>query len=345
MAPAPKLPLSDAIDRYYHWRASQGLAKNTLRNDRNSLKAFLANIGNIYCHNLTPQHISRHFELRAATRAPDSLRIDHVVLTHFLGYLRHIRAMPADSDPMYGRRAPKVTHRERTRIHVSRFPALLDLAGESCPRNRALIAVLLYTMLRGEDARSLRIQHIDLDDGYVNAAISKTSKQDRLPILADLDAELRTWLTVYSEECGPLEPHWYLLPARQAWIAERGDNGAIREIGSALVPSQRVGQVSRVINPILEDFGVPLRDHRGKSTREGGHTLRRSGARALYDWLKSEAHPDPIRTVQSMLGHKTMALTERYIGAEPERRERDRAIKGKRMLGGDNVIQLHEKPA
>jgi integrase len=79
--------------------------------------------------------------------------------------------------------------------------------------------------------------------------------------------------------------------------------------------------------------------------REGVHTLRRSGARALYEELVAgdhEARDEAIGMVQAMLHHKTRAQTEHYIGLEAAREKRDKVFKGKQMFStpADNVVAL-----
>lgn len=324
--------LSDAIDSYADFRRSQGLAKNTLRHDRTVLKHFLANVGNVWCHSLTERHVTIHFSERSKTCASASLRVDHATLSTFFAWCRHTRRMAADSNPLYGRRMGGQVERERHRIHVSKFPLLLDLAEQSHPRNRALVAVLLYTLLRGSDASSLRVGDVELDAGYIRASIRKTHREDRIPVSAELDTEVRAWLRFYTEECGKLDPRWYLLPARQVAPIREGPSYKIIGHVSRLQPTKRLHQVSEIVNPILERLGVPLVDEDGNRTREGGHTLRRSGARALFDAWRDAGYDGAMRTVQAMLHHKSITQTERYLGLTADRLTRDELVRGKTLF-------------
>jgi integrase len=335
--------LSESIESFLSFRKSQDFSKGTLRNDTSILKRFLAEVGNIYTHNVTDRHVTIYFERVGRTRKPSALRNDHYTLLAFFAWARQTKRLPMNADPMYGRRVPKPVKRERHRIHVSKFPYLLDVAGERDPRDRALIAVLLYTLLRDRDAADLRVRDVDLDAGYLTAVISKVRREDRMPISLELDQELRRWLTTYGEAVGGLRPDYYLIPCRHSTnIVRDGERGRILSHDFAYDPLKRIGQGARIIAPLLAKVGVPLKDPSGDSTGEGAHTLRRSGARALFDELNGLGYDHSLRVVQSMLHHASQTTTEGYIGITADRRTRDDLIRGRRMYAsaGANVVPL-----
>ena len=80
-------------------------------------------------------------------------------------------------------------------------------------------------------------------------------------------------------------------------------------------------------------MGYATRDASGKSTREGSHTLRRSGARAYYDHWVAEGRADAIRIVQTLLHHKKVEQTQEYIGLELDRANRDELMRGVTIFG------------
>jgi len=82
-----------------------------------------------------------------------------------------------------------------------------------------------------------------------------------------------------------------------------------------LVPDQQLQRVHRYVQKPLRAFGVTLRDGDDKSKMEGVHTLRRSGARALFDEMVAQGSYDRVlRNVSAMLHHKSTVMTERYLG-------------------------------
>ena len=160
-----------------------------------------------------------------------------------------------------------------------------------------------------------------------------------MPICEELDIELRRWLTHYGTEVGhELQDHYYLLPARVSSGLILNGRGKIHGHHTFYQPTKPVGAMSRIVKPFLEELGVPLETPGGKKTYEGAHTIRRSGARALFDVLAADGGYDhPMRVVQAMLHHSQMSTTETYLGLTADRRTRDEMLRGKRMYGS-----LHE---
>lgn len=84
--------------------------------------------------------------------------------------------------------------------------------------------------------------------------------------------------------------------------------------------------------------GLPQESLKG----QGVHILRRSMARALYERLRAEGHPEPLRVVQALLGHADPATTRIYIGLRPDREERNELLAGSDLLWVEtaNVVPL-----
>lgn len=336
------LNLSDAIEDYERYRRSQDYSKATIANHRTTLKRFLAVNGNIWCHAINDRHVTAFFEELGKTKQPHSQRNDHTALNLFFDYLRHKNYMGQDVDPMWGRRKPAKLVKEKNRVHVSQFPALLDAAEARCARDRAAMALLLYTLKRDKELTDLRIWDLDLPAGYLKVRIHKTRQEDRIPISAELDRELRKWLTIYTEEVGELRPHYYLVPSRDTQGVPDAD-GVFRSVAQRnLCPERRMATYGRTSKEALMKIGFPVVDAQGKPLYEGSHTIRRSGARALYDSLVEDGYDRALRIVQAMLGHKSLEETERYVGITADKRTRDDLIRGRVMFPlGDNVTQLH----
>lgn len=336
--------LSDAIADYERHRRSTDIAKSTLKVQKSTLNRFLSVNGNIWVHSIREMHVTRFFEEAAKTKQPQSLRNDHDVLKGFFAWCQHHGFMAKDVDPLWGRRKPKGVKRERNRIHVSKFPALLDAAEARCARDRAAVALLLYTLGRDGEIADLRIRDVDLDAGYLTMRIFKTGQEDRMPISAELDAELRRWLTYYTEQQGPPLPNWYLVPSR----AVRGmrDEGGLYYANEELFlrPEKKIRSLHKIVKPALEGIGFPTSDASGRPVGEGSHTIRRSGARALFDRLLGMGYDGALRLVQSMLHHASTTTTEVYLGITADRRTRDDLIKGHAMYGAaENVTLLSER--
>jgi integrase len=335
-----KQHLSDAIDDYRLFRVSQGRAALTLKNDKQTLVAFLTHVGNIYAENVTERHVSDFLATRTEKRGASSIGVDVSVLRCFFTWAKRTKRMHYTSDPMAGRQAPRVIVRERTRVHVSKFPHLLDVAEKRSPRNRAFVALALYTLCRTSEIETMRVGDLDLDAGYIRVKIHKSKREDRVPITGELDSEMRRWLTYYTEACGPLNPEWFLTPTRRR-VIEAGT--PIKDNVMVLVPDRRPTVPSnQIIRPALVDIGFTV-DGQDNLKGEGAHTLRRSGARALFDALSLKGYDYALRVVQAMLHHKNLSQTEHYIGISADRKERDQLLKGQSMF--DTLAEVSELKA
>jgi integrase len=224
----------------------------------------------------------------------------------------------------------EVVQPTRARVKVRRVRRLrltVDQLGDLCegaedPYERVMCALAAYTGGRGGELLTLRVDDVDLDAGEIDWTRHKTGDDgDVLPVVSELADELRLWFKIYEDACGPLRPDWHLIPRRRSV----GPTGRIE-----YVPTQgrTAGCYIIVKKHLARVLDVDPSELRG----EGVHTVRRSIARALYEQLCAERHPDPIGVVQALLGHASRAMTERYIGVESGRRERDRALRGRSML-------------
>lgn len=328
----PNDQLSSAIDAYLYFRKGS-IAKSTLNAEKSALLRFLAVNGNIWVHQIDIPQVTRFREESGKTKQPQSMANDFNYLRGFFEWARKTKRMSPDADPMYGWRRPKKAKKERNRLHVSQFPALLDAAGRRCARDRAAVALLLYTLGRDGEITDLRVRDVDLNAGYIMYRVHKTNEEDRVPICAELDQELRRWLTYYTEEAGRLEPHFYLVPARKTrGIKENTPEGrfiASEQLG--LTPERKMRALHSIVAPTLKAIGYPLVDDSGKKLGEGAHTIRRSGARALFDRLVTEGYDGALRVVMSLLHHSSVRTTEVYLGLSADRRTRDELIKGRRL--------------
>lgn len=327
--------LSAAIEEFNEHRRTMDLALTTLRGTESTMGRFLSVVGDIDVSELDIPHIDQFFEACSETRQSQSQRNDYSRLSVFIDYCKARGYLPPGSNPLYGRRRPRRVKKERNRVHVSKFPALLDAAQERCERDRAAVAMLLYTLARDGEVGTVRIRDVNLDAGRIRMEIHKTADEDSVPVCAELDRELRRWLTTYAAACGELQPHWYLLPARITRpVREAGVIVGAETCG--YLPTKRMGPLGKPAKAALDRIGFPVRE----GEREGAHTVRRSGARALCDRLAAIGHDAAIRVVQSMLHHATMAQTEEYVGLTPERKTRDELILGQELFGLGDVVLL-----
>lgn len=332
--------LSDAIAEYVQFRTSQKYAKNTIRSDRQALDLLLSEVGNIQMKHLDARHGEAFVSaLLSAGKAPGTVNLYRGSFRRFTSWCHTRRYLPGGNNPLGTTRNLKDEAEPRRRVPIEDFGRLLDACEH--PQERIIVAMGLYLFVRASEVADVDIDHVNLAAGTILVYQRKTKKWDEMPIVLELDAELRRWLTWYAEDQapvrGPLMPHWPLVPARrrsQLWNDGTGKCGGrpvVPRYGQ-MNPLSRAKQLHKKVQKALRAIGWEV----GPEHREGGHTLRRSGARALYEYLVAdggEARDEAIGMVQAMLHHKTRAQTEHYIGLEAAREKRDKVFRGKRMFG------------
>lgn len=165
-----------------------------------------------------------------------------------------------------------------------------------------------------------------------------------MPICAELDTELRSWMSHYHAEVGDrINAHSFLVPRRRTLSMERGERGRVLSHEMTYDPHLPIARIGKIASRVLAESGFPMTDSGGKTKMEGAHTIRRSGARALFDRLSEEGYDRALRLVQQTLHHSSMEMTERYIGISADRKTRDEILKGRPMYGAidkSNVVRL-----
>lgn len=308
--------VDQVMKEYITWRTLQGYARATTRNDATALRALARAVGpDLAIENFDNDVMTRALAVVGETRTALSTNMTHASWSAFFRWCRMRQYMPIDHDPLMGVRYKRVAVVERKRIPIHEFPSFLD-AAES-PRDRIFCALGLYLFLRASEAVTLRVRDVDLQSGTINVAIHKTDDQDTMPIPSELDKELRRWLLAYQEAVGgPVQKDWFLVPAKKqaGWHVHD------------LNPTAKVSKPEGIIKRTLLSYGWD------DTHWQGMHLLRRSGARAWFDELDANTIDGALRMVQTHLHHRSVTMTERYLGLSGDRVKRDRLLKGETMF-------------
>src|SRR5512139_1642090 len=322
------MDINTAIEQWHTYRERAGFAKNTVKSGKQALNAFMAITGNIQVRSLGPHHGEMFLtEMLSKGYSPATINLRLAMLSRFCQWCRDRRLMTGNQNPLATTRYQPVEDKPRRRVPVDDFPRLLDAADR--PQTRILIALGLYLFNRASEATFLKVGDVDLDRGEIRVYQPKTKRWDMMPVCAELDAELRRWLTWYAQDqssVGPLDPAWFLVPARRPFNPDRPPVA-----GPQMNPERKMVNTSLAVHRALRAIGWSVIGE----DMEGMHTLRRSGARALFEDLvarQERARDDALRIVSAMLHHKSVTQTETYLGLEADREKRDLLFKGRCMF-------------
>lgn len=326
-----KVTLWAARGEYLEHLKAQGAAQSTIRNHAQVIDHAMNTWGDIDMRDIGPAEITTYFARRSWSVSTTNLYLR--CLRAFLAWCRSRQIMPIDVDPTAGWKSRKPDRRPRTWLTLDEMQQLLDAAW--CPRDRAVIALGAFAMLRGSETCALRVRDVDLEHGELRIWRRKTRETDSMPICVELEDELRAWLAAYQAQCGRLDPDWLLVPARGPipMTAEPG-TGRLHPTGepAPLKPLSPITKPHEVVRRAMRDIGL---DRIG----DGAHVLRRSSAQLLLEQLSTAGVPDPLRRVSSMLGHRSVETTEIYLNVDNARRARNELLRGHQMFTSDHSSQ------
>lgn len=327
--------LSDAIQQYLAHRTVRGYSKSTVKGEGICLRQFLAVVGNIQTNYIEARHVDllwhRHSDWGASTA-----NLRQTQLAGFFDWCRRAGYMDKTRDPLDGLKARRVPQSSFTIIPPSEFPRVLQEAPG--PRDRAFVALGLYLFTRVSEGQHIRWRDLDFDNHGAQVFRKKTGEYDVLPMCEELEEELNRWRFEYGRLVGETpRPGWFVCPPFAAPVMAGIARRKFKMMApAALLPTHELVSGSRVVKQTLKVTGY---DAKG----EGGHTLRRSGAVALYHQLASVGHDRAIRMCQTMLGHKNIATTEIYLRLDLDKKARNDLLAGRRMFPeatGGQVVQL-----
>lgn len=328
-----KEKLSAAIEAYKKHRMSDNLTRGVVRTEGWMMTKFLEATGNIYTVNITSDHVDEFLDILWATNKPRSMANRFYTMKKFFAWLHDTERIRRD--PMKHRKAPKFSVEERRRVSSDRFADLLDAA--RTPIERMVLASGLYLLSRDKEITNIRIGDLQWDIKRVRTQVAKqvgrnAKASDDMPMTLEYQRELARFLAWYEDQVGPLKPNYYLHPAltRVAWERNPDGEGWVRR--QYVNPLRASIKHNEVAQEALECIGFETRNpETGESYNEGMHTLRRSGARARFNELRSMGYDGALREVQMLLHHAHATMTEHYIGIDLDTLKRDEALIDKPM--------------
>lgn len=337
------ITLREAVDEYLSLLSAGGRAPKTVKAYTGVLDLMVRYVGSgKNVRNITAKDMEEFFVTGKLARtkmvSPATVNRDLTIVSGFLKFCES----RAWNNHLILRNIKRFPKQEKHRLRLSAHELWTVLEFQKHPRDRMIIALGMNTALRASEIASLRVGDVDLGNGWLYITMHKNRKVDTFPINADLDAELRRWLTWYTEQVGELRDDYRLVPAREKGgvLAKREDGRVLWTSGlnMKVVPERSCyNYIQRKVQSALLELGYPTK-------YEGLHTLRRSVARLYFDKMVAEGHPKALQLTQHLLNHSSVIITENYIGATQEREDRNKSLRGKPFLSSlitsDNVVPI-----
>lgn len=322
---------------YRHHLVARGLSQRTAESRYYAIRKLAESAGDLVCGKVEPHHIDKLFSDNAHW-SPATRNNEVLALRTFFEWCRFRKITGRDHDPMFGWSKVKYQHRDRLRIPVAEWPRLF--AACETPIERITLAIGLYLFLRASEMKAIKLQHVHLSENLIEVYRSKTRQWDTMPISMELERHLREHLTWLAEQ-GITHPEAFLIPARSTKDARMRNNKGqfLPKKKMRLNPEKPHAYPWFIVQEVLERLDY-------ETKHEGGHTLRRSGARAYFDQLRTEGYDSALRDVQAMLGHASVTTTEIYLGLNQDRQRRNARLAGQAMFPAvqfANVVPIRQE--
>jgi integrase len=333
--------VQQAVGDFMDFMAGRGLAAGTIARQRGSLEGrngFIQACRKTKGPNPTMGQVdfrcvTEYFKAHQGGNGSRNNKL--VVLRKFLGWAegrRLLRPGLTAAALLDGYDHRKVSRSRKLYVEADRFAEMLDAAEKQHPRDRAVVALILYTLARQSEIKPMRLKDLNLDSRDLRMYRQKTGRHTETGVTPDLETEMNEWLDWYAlhtAQASPAQmvadhPDWYLTPARR--------RGVLR---NQLNPERPLVAPERIMQGALMTMGYE--DLKG----EGCHTGRRSGARAMFRHLRDSIGWDgALIRVQAMLDHEDPQMTLRYIGLDQEKDELNTWLKTNSMYGARSARAL-----
>ncbi len=271
-----------------HLRLERHLSPNTLA----AYRTDLLQLGTFLARSHRSLESADHATLRRFLAQQHALGYARASIARRVGAIHTFYRWAADAgriehDPSLLLGRPKVANRLPTVLRVGEAAALMDAPAPAETDDQVAVAVrlrdeaileLLYgSGLRVSEVTTLTTEGLDLEGGRVHV-VGKGSKERRVHLSEDAVDALRRWL------------------------ADGRPVLATRQTEALFVNRKRKPMSPRDVRAMVDGYAGDLLPGR----RVGPHTLRHSFATHLL-----EGGAD-IRAVQELLGHSSVATTQRY---------------------------------
>lgn len=352
----------EAIEAYKGEMRSLDLSPRTLQNQGYMLDRFVKVAWQVArergkrkpldCREIDGQVVARFFDDYAGIAQGQRNNILSV-LRKFLAYCERERWMEAGEAArlLTTRRSKSYQRAPKFYIPVEDFQTCLNVQTRH-PADRAVMALALYTLARKSEIQALRLKDIDFKNGILHVWRQKRKRWTDMGVTSELKAEMFHWLDFYAKAMGCMSiaamvedhPDWHVIPRLTPHLRETGER-YFRETGRYdLDPTGSIVTMEHIVKRALDAIGADRETRQGHKVNhlgEGMHTIRRSGARALFKHLSGIiGKDDALLTVSVMLDHENTNITLNYIGLEMQREELNDWLRNTTSMYGNQARAL-----
>ena len=302
------LTFSLYFETTYHPAAAVSKKHNTWKQEGSYYRVWLkTNIGRIRLVDIRPLHIEKI--KRVMLRKKKSPRTIQAVLALARQVWNHARNNDIVSGDWPGRsvKAPKFDNRKMRFFIHDECESLISKLRETSPQVADMALLSLDTGMRAGEIFSLTWEHVHIDAGQIQVMDTKGGRNR----MAYMTKRVKSMLQGLQNDRG------LVFPSKTGGI---------------------IGQISATVIRAIKDLGLNdgITDSRNKATF---HSLRHTFASRLV------ANGTDLYTVKELMGHSTLAMTERYSHVANESLEAavqrmERATAAAAESKGD-VIPLH----
>lgn len=327
--------LTGALTEFEQTLVVKRRSRSTVKAHCFPIRKLIEVVGDLPVRDLTEEHFGELLAHMGEDWAPSTRNMYMSNVRGKRGFLRYCRKRgwaPTDWDPLDDWENEKVAKRPRIWIDVDEFAALLDAA--SYPKDRAVIALGLFTLCRGSEITAMQWKHVNWQARTIDIYRQKTKQFDTIPMPSELLVELERWSVhvCQNQMVTRPDPDWYLIPHQYPLpMLRSGDRLQPTGEPPRLKPWLPMHQPYRSVKGAMERLGLD-------SFGGGVHVCRRSGGRArFFMYREDDGTSQAFLHVASLLGHADIKTTQVYLGIEPERLRRNELLAGKPMFG-DKVL-------
>ncbi len=297
-----EITFGEAWERYNEWLEA---GKKRPRDDRYNYKNHLKDrFADKPLSKISPFDLERmKAELLKAGKSPATVK-------HCLVLVRQIinKAIAwglwNGENPVKKVKMPRLNNQRVRFLSYEEANLLLDHLGKISPQVRDMALLSLHTGMRAGEIFNLKWQHIDLENGLIHIADPKSGRSRKA----------------------------YMTQAVKEMFAgkQRGNPDEL------VFKSQRGGkivQISKTFSKVVKQLGFndSVTDPRQRVTF---HSLRHSFA----SWLALAGVP--VLTIKELLGHQTLATTERYSHLSPSAKKEAIAGLEQRFIRESKVVDI-----